>query len=85
MQISPNESLDGAYTVFYSDAGQRFIVLSGLHSEDTFTPPPLQVIIHEHFAYIESFYWALFFVSVVYMIGTHIVQPLFLRMRTLRQ
>lgn len=79
MVLSPKESREGLFDVFYNDSGQKIIVLQGLNPKDTFEPPYLQQKIHEYYPFLELFYWALFIVAGVYMSGLYVVLPVLRR------
>jgi len=64
------------YSEFYTDKGEKLLVLKGLSVDDVYNPPLLQQYIHPYYVEIQTFYYLLFFITLIYMIGVHIVLPL---------
>jgi len=76
MKYNEKESKNGLYDVFYTEDGQKIIVLEGLSIEDQYEAPPLQQIIHNNFEIVVVFYWVLFIAVLSYLVGIHILIPL---------
>lgn len=75
------ESKVGLYDIYHTEDGTRLIVLQGLNAEDTIALPFLQQQIHQQYDLISSLYWILFSVSLMYMLGIHIIIPLLKKLR----
>jgi hypothetical protein len=79
MRLYNDESREGLYEVFYSETGERIIVLEGLSVNDTFSPSPLQNWFHSHYSGFGFFYWILLVSVFIYMAGVHLVIPVMRR------
>lgn len=79
MEKVVRESKMGLYNIYYTPEGTRLIVLNGLRAEDAYTPSPLQTFVHGHYTTISSLYWVIFAVTLIYMLGIYIINPLLKR------
>lgn len=77
MEYRFNESKAGLYDVFYTEEGERLIVLAGLNPEDRIEQYPIQEFIHEHYAAFSLFYWLLYAAVLTYLFSKYIAVPLY--------
>lgn len=82
MEPSLSESKPGYYHVYYTESGERLLVLNGLSAEDQNEPHVLHDFMLQHYSAFEAGYWILLVVTFVYMTGVHIILPLWNRLRT---
>ncbi len=77
MDYVPEESKPGYFDVFNNTVdGKKYIVLDGLNPTDIHTPGVLETWTHSHYDQLATMYWIVFFVTLIYLIGTYIVIPL---------
>lgn len=82
MEYADLESYEGVYDVYYTEGGERLIVLEGLDVEQPIEPYPAQTYLLPRVEKLEFFYWTLLVCVTVYLIGMYIIRPLIARYRS---
>lgn len=77
MEYRFNESKEGLYDVFYTEEGERVVVLAGLNPEDRIEHYSIQEFIHEHYSVFSLFYWLLYVAVLTYLFSKYIAVPLY--------
>lgn len=77
MEYSPTESKNGLYDIYYSETGERFVVLEGLSIEDAPVEYPIQVFMQTHYETISFMYWILYGAALTFLVTKFLAVPLY--------
>ena len=77
MNLSESESVPNEYNVYYSTAGDRYIVIGELSIDNIRDDSQLTQFTESNYAQIEMMYWVTLCFMIFYLITTFILTPLF--------